>query len=123
MMECINCKNDDSFNRVVVHQVSGEKVGCYCESCESEAFGELLDDPAWHQDHGCAFCDGAGTYKLPTLECVIENDDGSIRFLEYASVGETVTICEDHLQELLPPEDTAAEQSSEKRRSEFPLEA
>lgn len=102
-MECITCRRDDVFNRVVVNQLADRELGLFCADCESTTFGGLLDRPEWHQAHGCAFCDGAGRYALPTLECLVQSDGASPQ-LEYAAGEETVALCRDHLEELLHPE-------------------
>lgn len=104
-MECITCRRDDVFNRVVVNELSDRELGLFCADCESTTFGGLLDHPEWHQAHGCAFCDGAGRFALPTLECIVK-PDGAEPQLEYATDEETVALCRDHIEELLHPETT-----------------
>jgi hypothetical protein len=81
--------------------VSRQEIGLYCEACENRDFGNLLEKPSWHQDNGCAFCDNPGTYKLPQLDCLIE-DDGIRQYIEYMIFDDTIAICESHLKELLP---------------------
>lgn len=101
-MECISCDDPGAFNRVVVNQVSGRELALFCESCEADAFGSLLDEPAFHQDRGCAFCDGSGQYVVPELDCLILDDGGDLRAVEYTVDDDTVALCADHLAELIP---------------------
>ncbi len=101
-MECLSCTEPGVVNRVLVNRLTGEEVGLYCEDCEAEAFGGVLGDPDWHQDNGCAFCDGAGTYLLPEVDCLIEDDDGSPRLVEYLTIEGSVSLCPDHVDRLLP---------------------
>jgi hypothetical protein len=105
-MECISCGRTDVLNRVVVNQLTRGEHGLLCADCEAEQFGAMLSEPAWHQDHGCAFCDGDGRFALPELDCLIERDDGSPRLLEHAPLEGAVPLCEAHVEELLPPEST-----------------
>lgn len=107
-MECISCGRADVLNRVVVNQLTRHEHGLFCADCEAEQFGELLSKPAWHRDNGCAFCDGDGRFALPSLECLIERDDGSPRLVEHDPLEESVRLCETHVEELLPPESTIA---------------
>lgn len=117
-MDCLGCSDGDVYNRVIVNQVTSDEIGLFCERCETEHFGDLLDKPIWHQDHGCAFCDNPGTYILPHLECLIERDDGSIEYIEYDELGDDVAICEMHLRELIPNEEVVKELiSKEKSKS------
>lgn len=115
-MDCIGCGEGDVYNRVIVNQVSSEEVALFCEGCESKNFGDLLDNPSWHQENGCAFCDNAGTYKMPHVECLIEANDGSIEYVEYAQLSDDVAICEMHLRELIP-NDKLVEELMPKERS------
>ena len=108
-MECIGCGKKGAFNRIIVNQVSGDEIALYCEDCERENFGNLLDNPSWHQEHGCAFCDNPGTYKLPEVDCLIVSEDGSIQDCEYLLFDDVVAICESHLRELIP-ENTVIEE-------------
>jgi hypothetical protein len=101
-MECISCEQADVFNRVVRNQIRGENLGLFCEECEAEAFGNLLENATWHQDNGCAFCDGTGKYQLPKLECLIESETGEPIDLEFSTFEYTVCLCRTHLKELLP---------------------
>lgn len=102
-MECITCRRADVFNRVVVNQLSDRELGLFCEDCESETFGGLLTHPEWHQPHGCAFCDGAGRFALPILECLVQRDDDAPQ-LEYSTLEGAVTLCRHHVEQLLHPE-------------------
>lgn len=102
-MECITCRRDDVFNRVVVNRLSGGEIGLFCEACEAETFGGLLERPAWHQANGCAFCDGDGRFALPALECLVRHDDGSSQ-LEYPPLEGSVKLCGEHVEELVHPE-------------------
>lgn len=104
-MECIRCGTYGELNRVVVNQLTGRERGLLCEDCEAETFGRLLENPAWHQEHGCAFCDGDGRFVLPELDCLIEYDDADAPpLVEYGDAAEAVRFCEAHLEELLPDE-------------------
>ena len=105
-MECISCNGSDVLNRAVVNQLTRHEHGLFCEDCEREHFGGLLDDAAWHQENGCAFCDGDGRFVLPELDCVIEYDDGTPSLLEYDSLRDAVRLCEDHVEELVHSEKT-----------------
>lgn len=96
-MECITCGRDDAFNRVVVNQVARRDIGLFCEDCEREQFGSLLEETDWHHDNGCAFCGGNGKFALPPLECLIETDDGDVRHLEYDTLFDSVQLCGAHL--------------------------
>lgn len=102
-MECITCRRTDVFNRVVVNQLSKRELGLFCEDCEFETFGGLLERPAWHQSHGCAFCDGDGRFALPALECLVQREEGTPQ-LEYSTLKDTVKLCRDHVEELAHPE-------------------
>lgn len=104
-MECISCRRADVFNRVVVNRLSDRELGLFCGDCEAETFGRLLEDPAWHQEDGCAFCDGEGRFVLPALECLVERDDDT-SLLEYSAPEATVALCGSHLEELVHPETT-----------------
>lgn len=115
-MECVSCNESDVFNRVIRNQVRGEEIGLFCDDCESETFGELLDEPAWHQENGCAFCDGAGKYQLPKMECLIETDGGEPRVLEFTTFEYTVTICRSHLDELLPHDESVEDLAADRRK-------
>lgn len=101
-MECISCNESDVLNRVVVNQLTRHEHGLFCADCEAERFGSLLSDSAWHQEHGCAFCDSDGRFALPELDCVIEGDDGSTRLVEHGPLRDAVRLCERHVEELLP---------------------
>lgn len=116
-MECISCEQADVFNRVVRNQVRGENLGLFCEDCEAEAFGELLETESWHQDNGCAFCDGAGKYQLPKLECLIESETGEPRIIEFSTFEYTASLCKAHLQELLPRDTILEDLTSEQVKS------
>lgn len=122
-MDCIDCGKSNAFNRVIVNRVSQQQIGLYCENCESDNFGTILDNPTWHQDHGCAFCDNAGTYKLPKLDCLIENDDGSTRHIEYMMFDDTVAICESHLKELVPHQTVIEDLTPKEQKVRSKLEA
>lgn len=122
-MECVKCKRSGEFNRVVVNQLSKRELGLFCEDCEQETFGELLQDSNWHNDNGCAFCDGDGKFTLPTLECLIEADDGSVRHVEYETLFDPVQLCERHLGTLLPPERSVSELLPTERELQSSLEA
>lgn len=98
-MECISCQSHEAFNRVVVNRLTGHSYGGYCKSCETEKFGELLDDSAWHQDNGCAFCDNSGKYKLHKLDCLIEKD-GDTNALEFLSRDGSIALCSGHTRRL-----------------------
>lgn len=121
-MECIRCGDGDAFNRVVVNQVSKHELGLFCGPCEDHLFGRLLSEPAWHQEHGCAFCDRDGPYALPPLECLVE-DDGSPRLLEYGSLNGAVHICERHLDVVATTESPPAERRELEDRRRRALEA
>jgi len=101
-MDCLSCPDPGVVNRVLVNRLTGEEVGLYCEDCEAEAFGGVLGDPAWHQDNGCAFCEGSGTYLLPRVDCLIEADDGSPRLVEYLTIEGSISLCPAHVDRLLP---------------------
>lgn len=101
-MECVSCEQTDVFNRVIRNQVRGDDLGLFCAECETDIFGNLLEDSTWHQENGCAFCDGDGKYQLPKLECLIETEDGEPQVLEYSTFDYTVCLCQSHLKELLP---------------------
>lgn len=116
-MECISCEQADVFNRVVRNQVRGENLGLFCEDCEAEAFGNLLENDSWHQDNGCAFCDGPGKYQLPKLECLIESESGTSDVIEFTTFEYTVCLCKTHLQELLPRDTLLEELTREKAKS------
>lgn len=88
------------FNRIVINQLSGHEHGLYCEECEKEKFGTLLEDSYWHQSNGCAFCDAPGKFKLPKLDCLIENEDGSAHSHEYLSLDDSVVLCVSHTEAL-----------------------
>lgn len=105
-MKCIRCGKTDVLNRAVVDQLTRHEHGLFCTDCEADVFGELLENPVWHQDHGCAFCDSNGRFALPSLECVIERDDGTPQLLEYGDLEEAVRLCEAHLEELADAEET-----------------
>jgi uncharacterized protein with NAD-binding domain and iron-sulfur cluster len=121
-MECLCCNNQDVFNRVVRNQLNGEELGLFCKECEQDTFGSLLNDETWHQDHGCAFCDGSGKYQLPKLECLIESENGDAIDIEYTTFEYTVAICESHLAELLP-HDAMVEEKTVDRQKRVSVEA
>ncbi len=101
-MNCIGCEESEVFNRVIVNQINHQELGLYCEQCETEKFGSLLNDSSWHQDRGCAFCENAGTYQLPKVDCLIKDDDGEPKHIDFEMYDDTVALCEDHLKELIP---------------------
>lgn len=101
-MECTKCENPEAFNRVIINQLTGEELGVFCSDCESTSFGEILDNPHWHQQNGCAFCENPGKFKLPELDCLIESEDGTLSTLEYITLDETVALCTAHIRDILP---------------------
>lgn len=105
-MKCAKCDKSNVLNRVIVNQLTGHEHGLFCEACEADVFGELLENPAWHQKHGCAFCDNDGRFALPRLDCLIEHGDGSPRHTEHEPIENAVRLCEHHVDELLPPDKT-----------------
>jgi hypothetical protein len=105
-MDCISCNESEVLNRAVVNQLTRHAHGLFCEACETERFGELLERSAWHQDNGCAFCDRNGRFALPRLDCVIEHGDDTPPYLEYESLEQSVRLCEAHVEELVHPEKT-----------------
>lgn len=122
-MECISCEAHEVFNRVIINRLTGEEIGVYCEDCEFKDFGEMLEDPSWHQENGCAFCENSGRYKLPKLDCLIENDDGSPRLLEYMHFDYTITLCSNHTEKLLAEDLSLAEIESGEQDSVTKIEA
>ena len=105
-MECISCSRSEVMNRAVVNQLTRHEHGLFCDACETERFGELLEDPVWHQDNGCAFCDSDGRFALPKVDCIIEYTDETPPSLEYESLDTSVRLCETHVEELVHPEKT-----------------
>jgi hypothetical protein len=121
-MECLSCTDPGVVNRVLVNRLTGEEVGLYCEDCEAAAFGGVLGDPDWHQDNGCAFCEGSGTYLLPRVDCLIE-DDGSPRLVEYLTIEGAVSLCPDHVDRLLPDDVRLEDLEADERDVLQPVEA
>jgi hypothetical protein len=122
-MDCISCTDSGVVNRVLVNRLTGEEVGLYCEGCEAETFGRVLGDQEWHQDNGCAFCDGSGTYLLPRVDCLIEADDGSPRLVEYLTIEGSVSLCPDHVDRLLPEGVHVDDLGADERDVLHPIEA
>lgn len=122
-MDCISCTDDGAFNRVLVNRLTGEELGLYCADCEAETFGAVLDDTTWHQENGCSFCDGAGKYLLPQLDCLIEGDDGDARLVEYMTIDEDVSLCAGHVDRLLPDGVRVEATDAEDRDALHPIEA
>lgn len=103
-MDCISCGNSDVLNRVVVNQLTRHEHGLFCADCEGTQFGTLLSNAAWHQEHGCAFCERDGRFALPEIDCLIERDDGTPRHVEHGPLQDAVRLCERHVEELLDAE-------------------
>ena len=115
-MECTKCGSQEAFNRAVINQLTGQELGFYCKGCETEQFGEILDDYTWHRNNGCAFCDNAGKYKLPKLDCIIERDNGAIDHIEYLLNEYTVSLCPKHTSQLFDEEIEFEEKESSKQK-------
>jgi len=105
-MQCVSCHEEEVLNRIVVNHRSRQKHGLFCQDCESNLFGKLLDNPTWHQQHGCAFCDGDGRFALPAVDCIIEDNSGAIQQIEYEDLNRAVCLCFQHVEELLHEETT-----------------
>lgn len=100
MPECVNCRGESGFNRMVVEMSTETEIGSLCTSCEREEFGILLSDCLWRRDTGCALCPNTGHYALPLLECLIEYDDRPDT-VEYNLTSETVELCNHHFHALI----------------------
>lgn len=100
MPECVNCRGDLDFNRLIIELATTTEIGGLCSSCEQEEFGILLTDNLWHHDTGCALCPNDGHYALPQLDCLIEYDSKPDD-VEYSITADTITLCESHFQALI----------------------
>lgn len=104
-MECVHC-GGNAFNRIVINEHSSEEEGGVCVDCEDRAFEGLIQDHGRHRSEGCALCPADADVSLPTVECLIEWDDGSVE-VEYHVDEETLHLCKRHLEEFLDVETSA----------------
>lgn len=100
-MDCIACRKEAGYNRVVVDD-AGDVSGGFCKRCEESVFGTFLQGNE-HDEYGtnCSFCDRPGAVALPEWVPGYSEDGGDIIVHNFYEVTPaTVRLCRAHLKEL-----------------------
>lgn len=96
---CLCCGEDAGYNRAVVDEYDGDRVGGLCLRCEKRAFGETLRRME-RTDECCALCPRDGSFALP--EWVPRAEAGAdgviVSRVDYRVDAATVRLCDRHLQ-------------------------
>lgn len=112
-MECVTCGRQAEPNRAVVDHVAGEIAGVLCPACETELFGDSLDEPCWNMTETCVLCQRDGFYELPKLGVELADreaaDAGEAFAVRLRTDEPTPEMCDEHFHRTLRDDSADAE--------------
>lgn len=98
---CVACGRPAGYNRAVVDDVAGRRVGDLCRNCELESFGRVLERGVWDGSDECVCCNRDGHVALPVWRPYVERDGGAdVCDVAYSVGSSSPRLCDEHYHDV-----------------------